>query len=220
MAKKRKGELPSGNIRKQVYAGTEIVRDANGVVVIDPKTGKPKKKRKYISVTSSSAKEVERMKSQVKVDLAENKNRTVRNITLYDAIDEYINSREQLSKSPTTMQDYKVIQKNAFKDIMFLSLQDLDEEILQDAVNIESKRTNRKRTVNPGKSRNLDLPGFSFVYYAPRFRSKYSSNFSFILSGISFATGHFFAFTIAFTKAYMKSISICSCSTFMTFLVS
>ena len=148
MARKRKGELPSGNVRKQVYAGTEIVRDENGTIVIDPKTGKPKKKRKYISVTSSSAKEAELMKSQVKVELSENKNRTIKNITLFDAIDEYIESREKLAKSPTTIQDYRVIQRNAFKDIMFLTMQDLDEEILQDAVNIESKRPNKKRTVN------------------------------------------------------------------------
>ena len=149
MPRKRKGELPSGNVRKQIYAGTEIVRDENGTIVIDPKTGKPKKKRKYISVTSSSVKEAERMKSQVKVDLAENKNRTIRNITLYEAIDEYIVSREELAKSPTTIQDYKVIQKNAFKDIMFLHLAELDEDILQDAISLEAKRPNRKRTVNP-----------------------------------------------------------------------
>lgn len=149
MAKKRKGELPSGNIRKQVYAGTEIIRDENGTIVIDPKTGKPKKKRKYISVTSSSAKEVAQLKSQIKLDLADNKKKNIRNITLYEAIDEYIESRKELSKSPTTIQDYKVIQKNAFKDIMFLPIGELDEDILQDAVNLEAKRTNRKRTVNP-----------------------------------------------------------------------
>lgn len=149
MARKRKGELPSGNVRKQIYAGTEIVRDEYGTIIIDPKTGKPKKKRKYISVTSSSTKEAELMKSQVKMELAENKSRTIKNITLYDAIDEYIDSREQLGKSPTTIQDYRIIQKNAFKDIMFLPIAELDEELLQDAVNIESKRTNRKRTVNP-----------------------------------------------------------------------
>lgn len=149
MARKRKGELPSGNIRKQVYAGTEIVRDENGTIVIDPKTGKPKKRRKYISVTSNSAKEAELMKSQIKIELSENKTRTIKNITLYDAIEEYIKSHEELGKSPTTIQDYRVIQKNAFKDIMFLPIKELDEEMLQEAVNIEAKRTNKKRTVNP-----------------------------------------------------------------------
>lgn len=149
MPRKRKGELPSGNVRKQIYAGTEIVRDENGTIIIDPKTGKPKKKRKYISVTSSSTKEAERIKSQVKVDLAENKKRTIRNITLYEAIDEYIESRDELERSPTTVQDYKVIQKNAFQDIMFLPLAELDADTLQDAVKIEAKRPSRKRTVNP-----------------------------------------------------------------------
>ena len=149
MAKKRKGELPSGNIRKQIYAGTEIVRDENGTIVIDPKTGKPKKKRKYISITSTSTKDAELKKSQIKVELSENKKHSIKNITLYDAITEYIESRKKLSKSPTTIQDYKVIQRNAFKDIMFLYIADLDEEILQDAINIEAQRPNKKRTVNP-----------------------------------------------------------------------
>ena len=39
--------MPSGNVRKQVYIGTELVRDKDGRLIIDEKTGKPKTKRKY-----------------------------------------------------------------------------------------------------------------------------------------------------------------------------
>jgi len=151
MARKKKiGVLPSGNVRKLVYAGKEKVLDENGNYVIDPKTGKPKEKRKYISVTGSDSKEADLKKSRVKIDLSENKiTSKCSNITLYKAIDEYIESRIRLNKSPTTIQDYKTIQKHAFPDIMYLPIKDLDEEILQAAVNVESGRSSIRRTQNP-----------------------------------------------------------------------
>jgi len=150
MARKRKGELPSGNVRKLVYVGMEKVRDENGKCIIDPKTGKPKEKRKYISVTASDSAEVEFKKSQLKLELATNKKKKeVKDITLYSAIDEYIESRIRLNKSPTTIQDYKSIQKTAFPDIMHMSIKEFDEEILQAAVDTESKRFSTRRTKNP-----------------------------------------------------------------------
>ena len=38
MPKKRKGELPSGNIRKKIYDHSELCFDEHGNPVIDPKT--------------------------------------------------------------------------------------------------------------------------------------------------------------------------------------
>lgn len=67
MAKKRIGELPSGNIRKQVFIGYELMFDEKGKPVIDPKTGRQKKKRIYESVTASSVKEVNRLAAQLKL---------------------------------------------------------------------------------------------------------------------------------------------------------
>ena len=37
MPKKRKGELPSGNIRKKIYDHSELCFDEHGNPVIDPK---------------------------------------------------------------------------------------------------------------------------------------------------------------------------------------
>ena len=48
MPKKRKGELPSGNIRKKIYDHSELCFDEHGNPVIDPKTGRQKKDRKSV----------------------------------------------------------------------------------------------------------------------------------------------------------------------------
>ena len=40
MARKKKGELPSGSIRRQIYDHSEPQFDKNGNPIIDPKTGK------------------------------------------------------------------------------------------------------------------------------------------------------------------------------------
>lgn len=66
MAKKKKGELPSGNVRRQVYDHSEPVFDDHGQPVIDPKTGKQKMKRIYHSVTAASSKEADLKKSRNK----------------------------------------------------------------------------------------------------------------------------------------------------------
>jgi integrase len=150
MARKKKGELPSGNIRKQVYIGKEIVRDEKGNPIIDEKTGKPKTKRKYASVTASGTKEAELAKAELKIELASKKNTSNKaSITLYNAIEEYIDSRVSLNRSPTTIQDYRVAQKYAFQDIMYMPMSELTEDILQEAVRQEAMRPCIKKTKNP-----------------------------------------------------------------------
>ena len=54
------------------------------------------------------------------------------NMTLTEAIDKYVESRELLGRSPTTIQDYRCIQKNGFQDLLDTRLSDIDEGILQD----------------------------------------------------------------------------------------
>ena len=68
MAKKRIGELPSGSIRKKVYSHSEPCFDEHGNPIIDEKTGKPKMKKVYISITGSSAAEVNRQISEYKLN--------------------------------------------------------------------------------------------------------------------------------------------------------
>ena len=47
MTKKRKGELPSGNIRKKVYDHSELCFDEHGNPIIDPKQGDKEIKNIY-----------------------------------------------------------------------------------------------------------------------------------------------------------------------------
>ena len=44
MAKRKIGELPSGNVRKKIYDHSELCFDEQGKPIIDPKTGKQRKK--------------------------------------------------------------------------------------------------------------------------------------------------------------------------------
>ena len=64
--------------------------------------------------------------------------------SLRNAIDVYIETSDAIL-SPTTIQGYRKIQKNAFSDIMELPLKKLTRQSLQDAVNSEAKRPNAKR---------------------------------------------------------------------------
>ncbi len=137
MAKKRKGELPSGSIRRQIYDHSEPVFDESGKPVIDPKTGKQKQKRIYRSITASSVKEAERIKAEI---IAQNKQLlSPQKMTLYEAIDKYIESADAVL-SPSTIVGYRKIQRTAFQELMRYSLQAINAEILRDAVNAECKR--------------------------------------------------------------------------------
>lgn len=141
-------KLPSGSWRCLAYSHTERV--------VDPKTGKMKDKRIYESFTSDDPSPQGKREAEAaaalfqvnksKVDLK--KRRESANMTLTEAIDQYINTRVALNRSPSTIQDYRCIQRNAFQDLMDCRLKDLDETILQEAVNVEAGRPiNRNRKV-------------------------------------------------------------------------
>ena len=140
MARKRKGELPSGSIRKQVFDHFEPLFDDTGRPVIDPKTGKQKKKRVYISITRSSVDEVNLAKAEVKINKASKKQPA--NITLREAIEKYISSSDAVL-SPTTVRGYNTILNNAFVSIMDMKISKLSTETLKEAVNQEAKRMTR-----------------------------------------------------------------------------
>lgn len=145
MAKKKKGELPSGHVRRQIYDHSEPVFDADGLPVIDPKTGKQKKKRIYISVTAENASEANQEAAKVKL---QGKQKKTANLTLFEAIDKYIESSDAIL-SPSTIRGYATIQRNAFKSIMGIKLSNLNTEILKHAVNSECKRTHHGKPLNP-----------------------------------------------------------------------
>lgn len=140
-AKKKKGELPSGNIRRQIYDHSELVYDEKGNPVIDPKTGKQKKKRVYRSVTKANAREAEIAKAQVKTS----KKRSVAppNMIVKDAIDKYIRDSDAIL-SPSTIRGYRTIQRNAFPSLMDTKLCNITNDMLRQAVNQECKRLKKR----------------------------------------------------------------------------
>ena len=141
MAKAKK--LPSGSWRCLAYSHTERI--------LDEKTGEWKDKRIYESFTSDNPglqgnREAEAASDvlQAKKSKLLNKRRPdYVNMTLTEAIDKYIESRESLNRSPTTLEDYRLIQRTAFKDLMDMKLKDIDEVILQDSINTEAKRPSK-----------------------------------------------------------------------------
>ena len=140
-------KLPSGSWRCQVFSHYEPQYDSSGAPVIDPKTGKQKKKRIYESFTcddpsKAGKREAEYAAAEFAMQKKERKRPT--NLTLREAIDKYIENSDAVL-SPTTIEGYKVIKQHAFQNIMDTKLRDITKELLQNAVNEESKRK-RKRT--------------------------------------------------------------------------
>ena len=148
MARRKKGELPSGNIRRQIYDHSELIYDADGRPVIDPKTGKQKKKRIYRSVTASTAQEADLQKAEIRA--GKKQPSSTSRLTLYDAIDKYIEASDALL-SPSTIRGYRIMQRNAFSGIMHLPLCRITNDVLRDAINAECKRSVRIK----GKNRSL-----------------------------------------------------------------
>jgi len=143
MAKAKK--LPSGSWRCLAYSHTEKIWDDKKKSWVN--------KRIYESFTSDDPtsrgrKEAELAAAQFQASRTRLSSSSCSNgnMTLTEAIDAYIESRETLLRSPTTIQDYRCIQKNGFLDLMGTRLKDMDEKILQEAVNMESKRPSNKRS--------------------------------------------------------------------------
>ncbi len=68
-------------------------------------------------------------------------------VTLSDAIDKYIASRDN-TISPATIAGYRVIQSNRFREIMGRDVKSLDEDTLQLACNLEATRCAAKTIEN------------------------------------------------------------------------
>lgn len=148
MPKKRKGELPSGNIRRQVFVGWKPKTDKDGKPILDEK-GNQVMKRAYESITASTVAEANLLAAQLKADT---NRKAIVDMTLKEAIDKYIDLL-RVTRSPKTIEGYEVIRDNAFQSIMDKNLKKLDNETLQTAINIECNRistaTSNKKKKNP-----------------------------------------------------------------------
>ena len=142
MSRKRKGELPSGNIRKLVYDHSEPLFDNNGFPVLDNKTGKQKKKRIYLSVTAQNSSQAQI--AALKIKEKRSKVKYSPDMTVRFAIEEYIRLSDK-SLSPTTLAGYDTILRYGFQNFLNVRLIDVDNFTLKEAVREESMRPVARR---------------------------------------------------------------------------
>lgn len=143
MARKKKirdlGKLPSGQVRLKVYDYSEPVLDPSGNPVMDEKTGKPKIRKIYHSITADTLEDALILKK----DFINNKKsgKPADEMSVGQAMNKYIEiSRPTLS--PTTIQRYEQIRRYAFQDIMEIPLRRLTPSLIRQSVALECKRPN------------------------------------------------------------------------------
>lgn len=125
-------KLPSGKWRNLLYVG----KDEHG-------------KRKYESFTADTKKEANLMAMERARALEQgiNKERTPANMTVGDAIDQYIDDRDKIL-SPKTVREYKGLRRNCLQSIMHLRLPQLTTSNVQRAINNDTKRLSPKSVKN------------------------------------------------------------------------
>lgn len=154
-------KLPSGSWRCQVYSHTEKA--------LDPKTGKEKNKRIYKSFTCDvPGPKGKRIAEQMAAEWAAEKETTtaVTDITLGEAIDRYIASRESIL-SPRTIMDYKRIRKNDLQGIMHIKISVITQEDIQREINQDALKHSPKTVRN-----NHGLISAVLGLYRPNFAIK------------------------------------------------
>ena len=93
-------KLPSGSWRIQIYVG----KDENGKKIIE-------------SITAPTKREVEEAARQRELEIAHGKTKKSKDITVGDAIDNYINFRDSVL-SPKTVKEYRGMRNNYCKELM------------------------------------------------------------------------------------------------------
>jgi integrase len=157
-------KLPSGSWRCQVYSHTEEILQPDGTV---------KKKRIYKSFTCNiEGSKGKRIAEQEATAWAADKetNSKIQDITIGEAIDEYIAAREDVL-SPRTVMDYKRIRRKELQSLMPIKITSITQEDIQRAINIESQTHSPKTVRNshglisavlkvyhPGFALNTSLP--------------------------------------------------------------
>lgn len=129
MAKAKK--LPSGSWRVQVYAGKS-----------------PEGKPKYISITCDTKDEAELAALEYRVRHKKEGRQKPENMTIRQAIDRYIESRDAVL-SPSTIREYRQEQRNSLQGIIDVPLCKLTQDMIQREINIEA------RTKSPKTVRNI-----------------------------------------------------------------
>lgn len=134
-------KLPSGSWRCQVYSHTEEILQSDGTT---------KQKRIYKSFTCDvKGPKGKRIAEKLATEWAEEKENVakVHDITIGEAIDRYIESRENVL-SPRTIMDYKRIRKNDLQSLMGLKIATVSQDDIQRAINIDAQKHSPKTVRN------------------------------------------------------------------------
>lgn len=134
-------KLPSGSWRCQVYSHTEEILQTDGST---------KQKRIYKSFTCDvKGPKGKRIAEKLATEWAEEKENVakVHDITIGEAIDRYIESRENVL-SPRTIMDYKRIRKNDLQSLMGLKIATVSQDDIQRAINIDAQKHSPKTVRN------------------------------------------------------------------------
>lgn len=158
--------LPSGTWRCRVYSHTEETVQPDGTV---------KKKQVFVSFTcDDKSKKGKRKCEALATEWSLNKEKREKDrqeLTLGEAMDKYIEGRENVLSVRTT-QSYKGLRKNYLQCLMDIRVDDLTQDAIQKAINIEAMKLSPKtiRNVHGLLSATLSVfrPGFALNTSLPQ----------------------------------------------------
>lgn len=119
-------KLPSGSWRVRLYIG----KDDSGKELFKSFTAPTKKQAEFLAA-----------------EFAAKKRRTVSLMTVGEAIDRYIDSKDEVL-SPTTINEYRKMRRNYLQSLMEIRIDDLTREQVQLAVNAEARKHSAKTVIN------------------------------------------------------------------------
>lgn len=111
-------------------------------------------KRIYRSFTAPTKAEVEYQAALFKKEkgAGKKKRQEIKKVTVGDVCDKYIEICELLS--PSTVSGYKKIRRTTFQTLMGVDVEDLDDTVMQNYINEESRRQGRRGPISPKTVRN------------------------------------------------------------------
>lgn len=140
-------KLPSGSWRCQVFSHKEFLTDSIGQPIIDPKTGKQKKKRVYKSFTCDDSSIRGKRKAEAMAleffEMRNQQNLSSPDITFRFALERYIEERSQVL-SPASIRKYRSMQRNCLLPLFDYKLCDITQDVLQSIINQAACRLSPK----------------------------------------------------------------------------
>lgn len=100
-----------------------------------------------ISITKAKKDQVIAEAMSIKAGIMKARKTPRNSLTVYKAIDDYIEQRENVL-SPSTIAGYRVIQRNRFEQLRNIKVSDIDSVKWQKAVNLEAKKISAKTLKN------------------------------------------------------------------------